>query len=127
MILYIGNLPRWAREAELTKWFNQRGFPAIVTGITQAPENGSSQVIGFVDMLGPRTAERATRELNGKIFGGSPILISEIPPAGRIRELFNALAWSHELFELEQNSTAEESASPAAHTDSDADDAGPRP
>lgn len=71
--LYVGNLPYRATEQELKQHFAQFGEVSSAKIITDR-ETGRSRGFAFVEM---ENSDEAISVLNGKDFGGRPLVVNE--------------------------------------------------
>lgn len=79
MILYVGNLPYAATEAELREAFAAHGEVSSVRIIVDR-DSGRSRGYGFVEMGSDAAARAAIAELGGRAFMGRKLRVS---PADR--------------------------------------------
>ncbi|AQT66955.1 splicing factor, CC1-like family [Anaerohalosphaera lusitana] len=75
VVIYAGNLPHEAGEAEIRAAFEAFGKVDSVRVITH--RSGKSKGYGFVDMPDRAEAEAAIEALNGRDFGGRKLKVSE--------------------------------------------------
>ena len=71
--LFVGNLPWRATEQELKDYFSPVGEVYEVK-IIKDKTSGKSRGFGFITMNNP---EVAIAQLNGKMFGERPLIVSE--------------------------------------------------
>ncbi len=79
MKLYVGNLPFTVDEQELKNLFSEYGSVTSVQLITDR-DTGRSKGFGFVEMSDDAEAGNAIDEMNGKDFGGRPVIVNEARP-----------------------------------------------
>ncbi len=73
--LYIGNLPWSTREDELIAWVSETA-PVKAARIILDRETGRSRGYGFVE-IAEGDADRVIETLNGTVFGGRTITVSQ--------------------------------------------------
>lgn len=74
MVVYIGNLPKNARQEEILKAFEQFGKVKAVK-IPRDNFTGEIKGFAFVEMVEAAEAKRAIAELNNMIYGGQRIKV----------------------------------------------------
>ncbi|MCH9628177.1 MAG: hypothetical protein S4CHLAM2_18320 [Chlamydiales bacterium] len=79
MKLYVGNLPFSVDEQELKNLFAEYGSVTSVQLISDR-DTGRSKGFGFVEMSDDAEAQSAIDEMNGKDFGGRPVIVNEARP-----------------------------------------------
>lgn len=77
--LFVGGLSWDTTDASLSQLFSQIG-PVISATVITDRYTGRSKGFGFVEMQNDEDAERAKRELNGQMFEGRAIAVSEARP-----------------------------------------------
>ncbi len=76
--LYVGNLPYTTTDQQLGDYFAQSGKILAVSVIFDR-KTGRSKGFGFVDMEDADAANAVTM-MNGKDFGGRPLVVNEARP-----------------------------------------------
>ena len=79
MNIYIGNLPRQAKEEDLKQLFEPFG-KIMSANVIKDKFSGESKGFGFVEMPKRLEAEAAMTALNGKDFMGQAITVNEARP-----------------------------------------------
>ena len=79
MKLYIGNLSYSVNEDQLKEVFAPYGEVASVKVITDK-FTGNSRGFAFVEMASDEEGKAAIDEMNGKDFGGRPLIVNEARP-----------------------------------------------
>ena len=74
MVVYIGNLPKNARQEEILKAFEQFGKVKAVK-IPRDNFTGEIKGLAFVEMVEAADAKRAIAELGNMIYGGQRIKV----------------------------------------------------
>jgi len=77
--IYVGNLPWRTTEDDLAGLFQPYGSVVNVR-IIQDPATGRSRGFAFVEFGGPEQGVKAVAALNGREFGGRPLLVSFARP-----------------------------------------------
>jgi cold-inducible RNA-binding protein len=76
-ILYVGNLPLVAEEAQLFALFGANGRIVQSVKILNDPKTGRSRGYGFVKMASEQDAEEAIDALHGHDFLGRALTVNE--------------------------------------------------
>ncbi len=76
--IYVGNMPYNATEDSVKKAFDAFGEVLSVRLITD--ESGRSKGFGFIEMASDQDAAKAIEALNGQLFMGRNIVVSEARP-----------------------------------------------
>ena len=79
MKLYIGNLSYSVNEDQLKEVFAPLGDVTSVKVITDK-FTGNSRGFAFVEMASDEEGKAAIDEMNGKDFGGRPLIVNEARP-----------------------------------------------
>ncbi|HVM90169.1 MAG TPA: RNA-binding protein [Puia sp.] len=79
MNIYVSNLGFNIQDADLKNLFSEYGTVSSAKVIMDR-ETGQSRGFGFVEMPDEANAQKALRELNGKMTDGRPIKVSEARP-----------------------------------------------
>ncbi len=79
MNIYVGNLPREAKEGDLREAFEAFGEVSSVKIITDR-FTGESRGFGFVEMSNSSEAQAAISGLDGKDLKGSNLRVNEARP-----------------------------------------------
>ncbi|MEX2219235.1 MAG: RNA-binding protein [Phycisphaerales bacterium] len=77
--IYVGNLPYNTTEGDLQQLFGQHGQVARAS-VVMDRETGRSRGFGFVEMANDNEAQNAINALNGKDFGGRPLVANVAKP-----------------------------------------------
>jgi cold-inducible RNA-binding protein len=80
--LYVGNLPFTVSEDDLSAKLSEFGQVESVKIISDR-DTGRSKGFGFVEMSSDAEASSAINALNGKDFGGRPMVVNEARPQER--------------------------------------------
>jgi len=79
MNIYVSNLGYGTLDQELNKLFSEYGEVSSAKVITDK-FTGKSRGFGFVEMPDDSAAEKAIKDLSGKIVDGRPVKVSEARP-----------------------------------------------
>ncbi|MGN6439736.1 MAG: RNA recognition motif domain-containing protein [Agriterribacter sp.] len=79
MNIYVSNLGYGFQDQELNKLFADYGTVASAKIITDK-FTGKSRGFGFVEMPDEQAAEKAVKELDGKVIDGRPVKVTEARP-----------------------------------------------
>lgn len=90
MNIYVSNLGFSAQDEDLSALFREYGNVSSAKVITDKFTN-RSKGFGFVEMPDREAAEKAIRELNGKMVDGRPVRITE----AKVREERDSRAASY--------------------------------
>ena len=74
MRLYVGNIPRLANEAALTKWFAGAGFRVEAIHLVRDDE---TRGYAWVKIADDRFPPKALRHLNGCAFWGRRLVVQK--------------------------------------------------
>jgi ribosomal protein S18 len=74
--LFVGNFSFAIDEAKLREYFSQVGTVISAKVMTEGP-GGRSRGFGFVELASPEEAKKAIAELDGKVWEGRAIKVSE--------------------------------------------------
>jgi len=75
--IYVGNLPYRATEQELQELFGSEGSRVESVKIVNDFNTGRSRGFGFVEVVSREELERETKRLNGFLFKGRNLVVSE--------------------------------------------------
>lgn len=78
--LYIGNLPFKIADAELNELFASLSIPVEKITLIRDAETGRSRGFAFAELAQNSDAERAIKELNGKVIEGRTLTVNEARP-----------------------------------------------
>lgn len=76
MNIHVGNLPKTVKKEALVKLLEPYGKVSAAT-IARDKKTGASRGFGYVEMAKPDAVEKAIIELNGKMFEGQELVVSE--------------------------------------------------
>lgn len=79
MNIYVSNLGYSFQDDELNKLFADYGTVASAKIITDKV-TGKSRGFGFVEMPDEQAAEKAVKDLDGKMIDGRPVKVTEARP-----------------------------------------------
>ena len=79
MNIYVGNMPYSMSEAELNQAFSEFGTVKRASVVIDR-ETGRAKGFGFVEMEDDTQAKAAIEGMNGKGFGGRPLVVNEARP-----------------------------------------------
>jgi len=79
MNIYVGNLPRQAKEDDLRPLFESFG-KIMAVNVIKDKFSGESKGFGFVEMSKKSEGEAAIEALNGKDFMGQALTVNEARP-----------------------------------------------
>ena len=77
--LYVGNLPYSVTEASLRELFAAAGEVSAVSIITDR-DTGRAKGFAFVEMASDEAAQKAIRQINGKVLDERKITVAEARP-----------------------------------------------
>ena len=80
MKLYVGNLPRLAREEALQKWFAEAGYHVEAIHFIRDGQSGALYGFCFVEIRGAGIPKQALRHLSKRAFGGRPLVVQRASP-----------------------------------------------
>jgi RNA recognition motif-containing protein len=75
--IYVGNLSYRATEQELQELFGSEGSRIESVKIVNDFNTGRSRGFGFVEVVSREELERETKRLNGFLFKGRNLVVSE--------------------------------------------------
>ena len=75
--IYVGNLSYRATEQELQELFGSEGSRVESVKIVNDFNTGRSRGFGFVEVVSREELERETKRLNGFLFKGRNLVVSE--------------------------------------------------
>jgi RNA recognition motif-containing protein len=78
--LYIGNLSFKVTDAELNELFATLNIPVASVRLIRDADTGRSRGFAFAELAPEADAERAIKELNGKVVEGRALTVNEARP-----------------------------------------------
>ncbi len=78
--LYIGNLSFKVSDAELNELFASLNIPVASIRLIRDADTGRSRGFAFAELAPEADAERAIKELNGKVVEGRALTVNEARP-----------------------------------------------